>query len=139
MQASIRGYAESNVESGRWDASDAMEKSERSFERDLPDGLATPNHFIFELFVDDDYVGYLWVFVELEDAVPNAYIYDIEILSEQRGKGFGKQAMQVLEAWRKERNIQRTGLNVFAFNRTAISLYEGLGFQTTNFKMQKDL
>ena len=138
-QASIRGYAESNVESGRWDASDAMEKSERSYADDLPDGLATPNHFIFELFVDDDYVGYLWLFVEPEAAVSNAYIYDIEMLAGQRGKGFGKQAMQALESWCKERNIQRIGLNVFAFNKPAISLYEGLGYQTTNFKMQKDL
>ena len=139
MQASIRGYAESNVESGRWDASDAMENSERSYVDLLPEGLATPNHYIFELFVGDDYVGFLWVFVEPEGAVPSAYIYDIEIVAEQRGKGFGKQAMQAVEPWCKERGIQRVGLNVFAFNKPAIGLYEGLGYQMTNFKMQKDL
>ena len=139
MAASIRGYAEQNIESGRWDASDAMEKSRQSYEDLLIDGLDTPNHFVFELFTDDEYLGFLWVFVEPEGAVPSAFIYDIEIVEEQRGKGFGKQAMQALEPWCKERKILCIGLNVFAFNKPAIALYEGLGYQTTNFKMQKEL
>ncbi len=139
MRESIRGYAESNVESGRWDASGAMEKSERSYAELLPDGLATPNHFIFELYVGDSYVGYLWVFVDPSAAVPSAFIYDIEIVVEQRAKGLGKQAMQALEPWCVERSLRRIALNVFAFNKPAIELYNGLGYQTTNFSMQKDL
>ena len=87
MRGSICGYAESNVESGRWDASDAMEKSEKSYRDLLPDGLATPDHHIFELFSGGVYVGYLWVFVDAKAAVPCAFIYDIEIVAEQRGKG----------------------------------------------------
>ena len=57
MEQSIRGYAESNIESGRWDASDAMEKSERSYVDLQPEALATANHFIFELFIGERYVG----------------------------------------------------------------------------------
>ena len=139
MQACIRGYAESNVESGRWDATDAIDKSEREHLSSLPEGLATPDHSIFELFVDSNYLGYLWVYADVTSAVHSAYIYDIEIVAEQRGKGFGKQTMLALEAWCKERNLKRIGLNVFAFNEAAIELYRGLGYQTTNFKMQKEL
>ena len=138
MEQSIRGYAESNIESGRWDASDAMEKSERSYVDLLPEGLATPNHSIFELFAAERYVGYLWVFIDPSAAVPSAFIYDIEILAEQRARGLGKQAMQALEPWCKARNLRRIALNVFAFNKPAVELYKGLGYQTTNFSMQKD-
>jgi ribosomal protein S18 acetylase RimI-like enzyme len=139
MQACIRAYAESNVESGRWDATDAMDKSEREHQGSLPEGLATPDHSVFELFVDSNYLGYLWVYADVTTAVHSAYIYDIEIVVEQRGKGFGKQTMLALEIWCKERNLQRIGLNVFTFNEAAIELYRGLGYETTNFRMQKDL
>jgi ribosomal protein S18 acetylase RimI-like enzyme len=139
MQESIRAYAESNVESGRWDATDAMEKSEREHLGYFPEGLATPDHSVFELFVDSNYLGYLWVYADVTTAVHSAYIYDIEIVAEQRGKGFGKQTMLALEVWCKERNLKRIGLNVFAFNSAAIELYRGLGYETTNFRMQKEL
>jgi ribosomal protein S18 acetylase RimI-like enzyme len=139
MLACIRAYAESNVESGRWDASGAIEKSEREHLGSLPEGLATPDHFVFELFVDSSYLGYLWVYADVTTAVHSAYIYDIEIVAEQRGKGFGKQTMLALEAWCKARNLKHIGLNVFAFNEAAIELYRGLGYETTNFRMQKEL
>ena len=59
MQECIAAYAESNVESGRWDATDAMQKSEHEHVGYLPEGLATPDHSIFELFVGSNYLGYL--------------------------------------------------------------------------------
>lgn len=139
MQASIRAYAESNVQSGRWHATDAIEKSERAHLGYLPQGLATPDHSVFELFVDSNYLGYLWVYADVTNAVPSAFIYDIEIVAERRGKGFGKQVMLALETWCKEKNLKRIGLNVFTFNEAAIELYRGLGYQTTNFSMQKEL
>ena len=138
-QQSIRAYAEENVKSGRWDDSDAMERSEREFLGLLPNGLASPDHFIFELFYDSLYLGYLWVFIDPGAAVPSAFIYDIEIVAEQRGKGVGKATMRALEPWCKSLNLKRIALNVFAFNTAAIELYQGMGYQTTNFSMQKDI
>ena len=138
-QQSVRAYAEENVKSGRWDDSEAMERSEREFMEQLPDGLATPDHFMFELFFESEYIGYIWVFINPGAAVPSAFIYDIEIVAEQRGKGFGKATMRALEPWCKALNLKRIALNVFAFNTTAIELYQGMGYQTTNFSMQKDI
>ena len=86
-QTSIREYAQSNIDAGRWAEADAQEKSEQAY----------------------------------------------------RGKGYGKQAMLALEQWCMQEGLRRIALNVFAFNKTAIGLYESLGFQATNFQMKKDL
>lgn len=139
MQYSIREYASANVDSGRWDAADGLEKARHTLQELLPKGLDTADHYIFELYVDADCLGYLWVFVDTSAAVSGAFIYDIEIITEERGKGLGKLAMQALENWCKDRGIQRLGLNVFAYNEPAIKLYQGLGFKATNYQMQKDL
>jgi len=139
MQYSIREYANANIESGRWDAADAVDKAKCAHLEQLPDGLDTTDHYVFELFNDEKYLGYLWVFVDTSAAVPSAFIYDIEIITGERGKGLGKLAMLALENWCKNRGIQRLGLNVFAFNEQAIKLYQGLGFRATNYQMQKDL
>ena len=138
-RASIEGYAQSNVESGRWDESDAMARAASAHHELLPNGLNTEHHHLFDLCADGEKVGMLWVYTEPETEVASAYIYDIEIESEHRGRGLGKEAMRALEDWCHERNVKRIELNVFAFNKTAIRLYEGLDYQATNFKMQKDL
>ena len=136
---SIAEYAQSNIDSGKWDESEATRKSEQDYASLLPDGLNTENHYILDICFDEQPVGALWVHLDCESAVPVAYIYDIELEPGQRGKGLGKQAMRQLEQWCLEREVSRIALNVFAFNTPAIALYEALGYRTTNFKMQKDL
>ena len=136
---SIAEYAQSNIDSGKWDESEAARKSELEYAALLPDGLNTKNHHILDICLDEEPVGVLWVHVDCDCAVPVAYIYDIELEPGHRGKGLGKQAMKKLEQWCLKREVSRIALNVFAFNTPAIELYNALGYRTTNFKMQKDL
>lgn len=46
-----------------------------------------------------------------------------------RGKGVGTRAMQFLEEEIKEQRIKRIELGVFAFNKSAHSLYQKLGYK----------
>ena len=46
---SIAEYAEENVESGRWPAEGAEERSRQSYDELLTQGLATPNQHLFEM------------------------------------------------------------------------------------------
>ena len=136
---SIGEYAQSNIDSGRWPATDALQKSKQAYRELLPEGLDTKDHTILELIADELAVGVLWIHADRKSAIPSAYIYDIEIEAQYRGKGYGKQAMLALERWCLQQGLKRIGLNVFAFNKAAIGLYESLGFQITNFQMKKDL
>jgi ribosomal protein S18 acetylase RimI-like enzyme len=75
----------------------------------------------------------------LEGAVKDGFIFDITIDEDQRGKGFGKKAMLLIEEKARELRIHKIGLHVFAWNQVARSLYEGLGYETKSLNMIKDL
>ena len=45
--------------------------------------------------------------------------------------------MLCIEDYCQKRNIHRIGLHVFGHNERAVSLYNKLGFQTTNYRMEK--
>ena len=140
-RASISGYARDKVESGTWEEVEAMALAKREHDELLPQGLKTEHHHLFELSVDSEFVGVIWVYTDTNPhtVTPSAYIYDIEIDAEYHRMGYGRQAMLALEQWCLERDIRRIALNVFAYNRPAVRLYEGLDYRATNFRMQKDL
>ena len=45
----IPEYAADNVRAGYWSESEALEKSRAAYERNLPQGLQTENHFLYTL------------------------------------------------------------------------------------------
>jgi ribosomal protein S18 acetylase RimI-like enzyme len=75
----------------------------------------------------------------LDTANKNGFIYDIAIDESQRGKGYGRQAMQLIEEKARELGLRQMGLHVFAKNKVALNLYESLGYETKSLNMIKDL
>lgn len=59
---SIGGYAKDNVEAGYWTAEGSRERSRMLFDSLLPQGLTTPNNYLYEITVavDGATVGFLW-------------------------------------------------------------------------------
>ncbi|HEY7832695.1 MAG TPA: GNAT family N-acetyltransferase [Ktedonobacterales bacterium] len=104
----------------------------------LPDELHTPGHR-FWIVEDPNHqrVGILWV--QLRDARHEAFIYDIEMDAAARGKGYGRQTLEALEAEVRPLGITRISLNVFGGNATAVHLYQTSGFQTDSMQMHKDI
>jgi RimJ/RimL family protein N-acetyltransferase len=102
----------------------------------LADGLQSPHHRFWVLVESDDSVlGYIWASVDQKHG--SAFIFYIIIEEAQRGKGYGKLALDLLEDELRSLGIKRVGLNVFADNTVAQALYEKQGYRTTNYNMLK--
>lgn len=54
-------------------------------------------------------------------------------------RGIGRMLMEYGQAWAKTKGATAIELNVYAFNSTAIELYEALGYRTLSHKMSRDL
>jgi ribosomal protein S18 acetylase RimI-like enzyme len=141
LEAAIVGYAQDNVSAGRWPEVGALERSREDFASLLPQGLATPHNFLYEILVDEGgrVVGCLWVHIERKHGAVSAYLYDLEIEPAFRRQGHAVRALQALEAIAVAAGAGGIGLNVFADNTGAQALYRKLGYVPTNFNMHKRL
>jgi ribosomal protein S18 acetylase RimI-like enzyme len=134
----VSEYAAEHVKSGGLTADEAPGKAEAQFVQILPAGLATPGQFLWTIRdATGTDVGILWVGTEQRPG--HAFIYDIEIVDERRGQGFGTAAMLALEDWARANEIATIGLHVFAHNTGAWQLYKRLGYIETNVQMEKRL
>lgn len=135
----IEDYARENVEAGYWDESEALEKSRHSVESLLPQGVDTPNHYVYTVCDADQRVGVIWMRATLDAALKSGFIFDITIDAAHRGQGYGRQAMLLIEEKARELGLTQIGLHVFAKNNIARKLYESLGYETKSLNMTKNL
>ncbi|MFJ4342055.1 GNAT family N-acetyltransferase [Streptomyces sp. NPDC088915] len=118
----------------------ARAKAENSHRTLLPGGLATPGAAFHVLVRDGRSAGVLWTGrTELEPGRSAAYVYDIEVDEEQRGRGYGRALMLLAERVAREAGETLLGLHVFADNTPAVRLYESLGYRTTHVNGAKPL
>ncbi|MFB6633271.1 GNAT family N-acetyltransferase [Streptomyces sp. NPDC056362] len=118
----------------------ALAKAEDSGRRFLPQGLATPGATISVAVRDDQVVGFLWVGrLEREPGKGTGFVFEIEVVEEQRGKGYGRGLMLLAEHIALEAGERLIELHVFAGNTPAIRLYESLGYRTTLLNSAKPL
>jgi ribosomal protein S18 acetylase RimI-like enzyme len=73
--------------------------------------------------------------------VPRRYaiVDSIVVKAGFQNRGIGRILMDKMQEWAIEKNTISIELNVYEFNRTAISFYERLGYQTFSRKMSKEL
>lgn len=133
----VAEFAKEKVAAGNWSAEGALERSARENAELLPGGVETPGHNLFVGLVDGREIGVLWLFTDPELPVRETHIYDIEVIGDQRRKGYGRGLMQAAERWCADHDIAVLRLHVFGFNTAAISLYESAGFTVTNLSMMK--
>jgi len=138
LEISIQEYAQDKARSGNVAAEKALEESTREFNELLPKGLDTEGNYIYNV-VDEDsrqIVGTLWFKIRHDQQ--DVFIYEIRIDEDHRGKGFGKQTMQALEVFIKDKGFPRkVSLHVFGDNDVAIQLYRSAGYVATNIRMSK--
>ncbi|MFF9851958.1 GNAT family N-acetyltransferase [Streptomyces litmocidini] len=118
----------------------ARAKAEDSHRKYLPEGLATPGTAIHVVVRDGRSAGFLWTGrIELEPGRRAAFVYDVAVDAEQRGRGYGRALMLLAERVAREAGEDLLGLHVFAGNTPAIRLYESLGYRTTYVNSAKPL
>jgi ribosomal protein S18 acetylase RimI-like enzyme len=137
--ADIAEYAQEHVKAGRWRPEESLHLAEQEFNDLLPDGLATPNQYLFSLKDEalGTQVGRLWFAVRDEGSKPTAFVFNIVIFEAFRRHGYGTQAMQTLEEKVRELGLSTISLHVFGHNHIARAMYEKLGYVTTNVMMSK--
>lgn len=57
-----------------------------------------------------------------------AYLMDIVVAPDQRGKGIGRQLINAVKSWAKARKLEYIELGVLSQNENAIKLYESMEF-----------
>ena len=136
---SIRSYADDLAKATGWPFEAALNKARKQFAELLPAGMGTDKTWI-RLIVDEAgvEVGDLWVGPNSERA-GIAFVYDIEIIQERRGPGFGRAAMIAVESLVDEAGETEIGLNVFGFNEAARRLYDSLGYRVVATVMTKTI
>ena len=141
LKTAVSGYAQDNVEAGRWPEQGALARSQADFNSSLPQGLGTPKNYLFEIKAAEagPTVGVIWFAVEETHGLSSAFVYDVEIKPEFRRQGHAKAAFEVMEIRVRELGLSGIGLHVFAHNASAQALYRKLGYGVTSFNMRKNL
>ncbi|MGR3762886.1 GNAT family N-acetyltransferase [Rossellomorea sp. NS-SX7] len=137
LGTSVEDYAKEKVSAGNWEEKDSLQKAKEEFSTLLPDGENTENNYLYTILNEkNEHAGIIWL---AKKSPEKAFIYDIRILEEHQGKGYGKDTMNEIEKEAKQMDINKIGLHVFGHNKVARGLYEKIGYTTTNIVMEKEI
>jgi ribosomal protein S18 acetylase RimI-like enzyme len=114
-------------------------------EQDYYSGLiADENVVLLVAEVGEELVGFVHAIVREPPAMPvfvprcYAVVDSIVVKSGFQNHGIGRTLMEKMQEWAITKGATSIELNVYEFNETAISFYEGLGYQAFSRKMSKD-
>jgi ribosomal protein S18 acetylase RimI-like enzyme len=141
LAQSIPAFAKDKIASGQWARADALALAAQSMQSSLPQGLATPDNYLYSLQHGParDVVGMLWIAVQQRGDRKVAYVYDVIVHEAYRRQGHATGAFAALEKEVLKLGLSGFGLHVFAHNTAAHALYVKLGFLATNINMFKVL
>ena len=128
---SLRGAAAQLTASGLLSEPEASVRVAEQLAEQLPDGIATPLHRLWTVRssgAGGSTVGHLWMRIGPSADVVEAFVLDIEVLPELRGRGWGRSAMLAAEQAARDAGASVVRLNVFAHNAAGVRLYESLGY-----------
>ena len=118
-----------------------MAHAKQEIADDLPHGVNTPGEVMLCVINHasdaESVVGYLWYRPDL--ATRSAFIKDFHIFAPHQGKGFGKQALNALEAELARAGFDQIKLRVAEDNKRAKHVYEVTGFRVTGVNMSKTI
>jgi ribosomal protein S18 acetylase RimI-like enzyme len=144
LEASNVEYANDKVAAGQWSEAEALDKAREESARLLPQGLDTPENWLFDIVADDGPthdtpVGMVWIARQTRGGKPVAFVYDVLIHPAHQRQGHARRAFQALEQEVALRGMAGIALHVFGHNSAARALYERLGFGVTNLNLFKPL
>lgn len=133
-------YAADKMRANGFTREEAERIAEEDFRRYLPEGLRSPDSHLYSFKnAGGAVLGFIWYGVRGAANNRRAFILDVIIEEEHRGRGLGRKMMELLEEKIREQGLGRVGLHVFGYNEPAIRLYRSLGYATTDLVMEKEL
>jgi ribosomal protein S18 acetylase RimI-like enzyme len=138
---SQESYAESLALCEDIPVAEALKNASVQFSQLVQSGASTPGQYFFDVIeaATEKVVGFLWLSIQNRFGRKVASINDISINESDRGKGFGKELMKLVENEARQLGATRVRLHVFNHNEVAKKLYLAMGFVPTNIDMRKDL
>ena len=135
----VGSYAADNVAAGRWPADEALSLSRAETERLLPQGLATPDNYLYEVLdgAGGNTVGHIWFAAMARGSTKVAFVYQVQVKPEFRRQGHARAALKATESIAKAKGFSGIALHVFGHNEGAQSLYASLGYQVASVNMFK--
>ena len=115
----------------------AIELANKDLLHSFPNGLETNEHELLCIESDTKVIGYLWHSIKASDK--STFIYDFFIFSNNRNKGYGKQAITALESQLQSAGIEQIKLRVAYRNQRALKLYQEVGFAISGYNMSKKI
>jgi len=123
---STKEYAQDLIRSKKSKKRKALRDAINEFDSILPQGIATPYHFLNHVTDEQgEAVGFLWFGINGKDI----FVYDFWINENQRRKGFGKQSLEKLEQIAVAQEMDTITLHVFDHNVVAHGLYESVRYK----------
>jgi RimJ/RimL family protein N-acetyltransferase len=140
LRKSIPEYAYDQSRAKNWGANEAMGRAKAEFQQLLPQGLKTPNQHL-NVIVNDkaQKVGMIWYFVDQQRERPTAFLIDFFFFSEERNKGYEKEAFALFEQEARSLGVQRVELQVFSHKTDEVARYQNNGYTQTSIFFAKDL
>jgi ribosomal protein S18 acetylase RimI-like enzyme len=137
----VSDYAQEQVKAGTWKPEDARRLAEKAFESFLPEGLSSPNQYLYALVDEtlDRPIGFLWYGLRDGEGEPFAALYEFVIFEAYRRQGYGSESLRALEKQVKKSGVSKIVLHVFGHNGPARALYRKLGYVETDVTMAKEL
>ncbi|MDO7906502.1 GNAT family N-acetyltransferase [Paenibacillus sp. JX-17] len=143
-KTTIQEYAKDKVAAGTWSEQEAPGLAEESVERHLPQGLATPDAYLYVIRLEEKeserpVVGHLWFNLSEKHHGKEAFLLDILIDDHYQNQGLGSRTMMALEEEVRKLGAVRIGLHVFGHNERAYHVYTKMGYIPTDITMSKEL
>jgi len=133
----VPDYADEIVANYGTSHAQAVQKAQNTVATSLPQGTATKGQELLCILLGERIVGYFWYSYQTDDT--SIFIQDFYILDDFRGKGYGREAMQALEAHVEAQGVGQIGLRVAADNKRAQHLYVSGGFRITGINMTRQI
>ncbi len=131
-------YIAERMEADRFTRQEAEEFVAVQQQAILPLGAATPGHeLLWAVDAAGQRIGLVWLYVN--GAMRQAFLYQIEVFEPFRGRGLGRELLAATEELARSRGVRTMVLNVFATNQSAIGLYHTAGYVTVSHAMAKSL
>jgi RimJ/RimL family protein N-acetyltransferase len=127
-------YERDLLDNGGLTAAESHAKAERDGE-----WLRTLDTVVLEIEHEGARVGRVVLWLDAFEKPGQAWLFEIVLDEEVRGRGLGREALRLAEAEARSRGMRRIELNVFGGNEVARSLYLSAGYAETSVRMAKPL
>ena len=139
----IQEYAMEKIKAGNWAENEALFKATEEIEKYFPQGIKTHGQYVYYILNEENIrVGHIW-----HEMIPNkiGWIHGLLVYENFRRQGYACKAIELIEKILLKNGFEIYGLHVFRHNKSALDLYNKLGFyehdnsNDKNVYMLKDL